>query len=60
MLDNFPVATVTFLVSIVLIVIGYISNDLTLDQAFQSLLYAGGGSGAIGFVRNQSGRGVRR
>ena len=59
-LDNIPVATLTFLASIVLIIIGYIDNDVDFKDAFESLLFAGGASGGIGYVRNQAGKGVRK
>jgi hypothetical protein len=59
-LDDVPVATLTFLASIVLIVIGYIGDDISLKDAFAALGFAGGGSGAIGYVRNQAGRGTRK
>lgn len=59
MLDNVPVATLTFLVSVALVVIAYISNDLSIEDAFVCLGLAGGGAGAIGHARNGAGRGVR-
>lgn len=58
-LDNLPVASLTFIASVVLIVIGYISNDLSIKDAFEALALAGGGSFGIGYVRNQAGKGVR-
>lgn len=58
-LDDVPVATLTFLTSIVLIVIGYVGDDIGFKEAFEALALAGGGSGAIGYVRNQAGRGTR-
>lgn len=60
MLDDLPVASITFLASIVLIVVAYISNDVNVKEAFELLALAGGGSFGIGYVRNQAGRGVRR
>ena len=59
-LDNLPVATLTFLSGIVLIVIGYVDDKLTLEQAFESLVFLGGGSAGIGYVRNQAGKGIRK
>lgn len=59
-LDNVRVATITFLASIVLIVIAYVSNDISFETAFQCLALAGGGSAAVGYVRNQAGHGVGR
>lgn len=58
-LDNLPVATLTFLAGLVLIIVGYVSGDVSFDDAFKSLGFLGGGSGAIGYVRNQAGKGVR-
>lgn len=60
MLDDLPIASITFVVSVVLIVIGYVSDDLSLEAAFEALGLAGAGSFGIGYVRNQAGRGVRR
>lgn len=59
MLDNIPVATITFLVGTVLIVIAYLSNDLSISEALKDLGYVGVGAGAIGIARNGAGRGVR-
>lgn len=59
-LDDLPLATLTFLSGVVLLVIGYIDDRFTIEEAFKSLLYLGGASGAIGFVRNAAGKGVRR
>jgi hypothetical protein len=58
-LDNLPVGTIVFLASIVLIIIAYISNDVSFEGAFTALGLAGGGSGAIGIARAQSGKGLR-
>lgn len=58
-LDDLPVATITFLVGVVLIVIGYVTDDISINNAFESLALVGGGSFGIGYVRNQAGRGVR-
>lgn len=59
-LDDIPVASITFLASVVVVVIAYVSNDLNVEEAFEALALAGGGSFGIGYVRNQAGRGVRR
>ncbi len=59
-LDDIPVASITFLAAVVCVVIGYISNDLSLEEAFEAIALAGGGSFGIGYVRNQANRGVRR
>jgi hypothetical protein len=60
MLDDLPVASITFLASVILIIIGYVGDDVSFEDAFKCLAFAGGGSGAIGYVRNQAGRGVRK
>jgi hypothetical protein len=59
-LDDLPLATITFLVGVVLIVIGYVDDRLTMEKAFESLVFLGGASGGIGFVRNQAGKGVKK
>jgi hypothetical protein len=58
-LDDLPVATLTYIAGIVLAVVGYVSNDINLQEAFIALGVLGGGTGAIGYVRNQAGKGVR-
>lgn len=59
MLDKLPVATITFLVSIVLIVIAYATDDIDIQQAFEFLGLSGVAAGGIGWARNGAGRGVR-
>jgi hypothetical protein len=59
-LDDLPVATLTFLVGVVLVVVGYVGDDVSFEDAYKAVLYLGGGSGAIGYVRNQAGKGVRK
>jgi hypothetical protein len=58
-LDKLPVATLTFLAGVVLIVLGYIDDKVSFEEAFESLLFLGGGSAGIGYVRNQAGKGLR-
>jgi hypothetical protein len=60
LLDELPVATLTFLAGVVLIVIGYVDDRLTMEKAFESLVFLGGGSAGIGYVRNQAGKGIRK
>lgn len=60
MLDDVPVATVTFLVGVVLILIGYALDDISIDAAFEYLVMVGGTSFGIGYVRNQAGRGLKK
>lgn len=55
--QKFPVATVTFVVSIVLIFLGYLNDDLTIKGAFEALGFAGVGSGAVGISRSLVGKG---
>lgn len=55
--QKFPVATVTFLVAIALIVLGYVENTVTFEQAFEALGLAGVGSGAVGISRSLVGKG---
>jgi hypothetical protein len=59
-LDDVPMATLVFIVGSILIVIGYIDNTVSFDEAFKSLLFLGGGSGALGYVRNQAGKGIHK
>lgn len=58
-LDDLPVATITFLAGLVLIIVGYVSNDISFENAFEATAFLGGGSFGIGYVRNQAGKGVR-
>lgn len=60
MLDDLPVATCTFLASIILIVLGYIEDVVGFRDAFFALAAAGGASYGIGVPRNGAGRGVRK
>jgi hypothetical protein len=59
-LDNLPVATLTFLVGVAILVIGYIGDDIAFDEVWEKLLFLGGGSAGIGYVRNQAGKGVKK
>lgn len=59
-LDDLPLATLTFLVGSVLIVIGYLDDSVSFDEAFKSLLFLGGGAGAVGYVRNGAGKGLKK
>lgn len=58
-LNELPVATITFLVGLALVVAAYVSNDISFNDAYQNVLYLGGGSAAIGYVRNQAGKGLK-
>lgn len=59
-LDDLPVATLTFLAGVVLVVVAYLNDTINFDDAMQSVLFLGGGSGAIGYVRNQAGKGLKK
>ena len=59
LLDDLPVASITFIAAVVCVIVGYVSNDLSLEEAFEAIALAGGGSFGIGYVRNQAGKGVR-
>ena len=58
-LDKLPLATIVFLVGLVLIVIAYLSDDLSIEESLEAIGFVGLGSGAIGIARNGSGRGLR-
>lgn len=59
-LDDLPLATLTFIAGIVLTVIAYCSNDIGFQQALIALGVLGGGTAGVGYVRNQAGKGIRR
>jgi uncharacterized membrane protein YtjA (UPF0391 family) len=58
-LDKLPLATITFLVGTVLTVIAYLSDDLSIIEAFAALGFTGLGAGQIGQARNGAGRGIK-
>lgn len=59
-LDDAPVATPVFIAGLVIVVIAYLSNDLSVLEAFAALGLTGAGSGAIGHARNGAGKGLRK
>ena len=59
-LDDVPMATIQALAGIVLAVIAYVSNDISIFQAFVAVGANTAGAGAIGVARNQAGRGIKR
>jgi hypothetical protein len=59
-LDDLPLASLTFIAGVVLTVIAYVSNDVGYQDALVALGALGGGTGALGYVRNQAGRGLRK
>lgn len=60
MLDDIPLASFSFIAGVIIIVLGYLNNDLTVDQALIAAGAIGGGAGAIGHARNGAGRGMRK
>lgn len=60
LLDDLPLASIVALVSIVLVVIGYLGDDLSLEDALTSLGAVLGGTGVVGLARAASGKGVRK
>lgn len=58
LLDTLPVATLTFLAGVALVVIAYCGGDVSFDDAFRDVLFLGGGAGAVGYVRNGAGKGI--
>lgn len=60
LLDDLPVATVSFVAGVTLLVIAYANGSISLDDAFKSLVYLGGAAGAVGYVRNGANKGVRK
>lgn len=59
MLDDLPIGTLIALSSIVLAIIGYLSGDLSITDAFLAVGAVNGGAGVLGIARAQSGKGIR-
>lgn len=59
MLDKIPLATLTFLAGVALLLIAYLNDSVSFDEAWKDLLYLGAACGAIGYVRNGAGKGMR-
>lgn len=60
MLDHVPIATLQAIAGIVLAVIAYLNNDLTIFQAFIAVGANTAGAGALGHARNGAGRGIKQ
>lgn len=58
-LDQLPVASITFVVGVLLVLAAYIVGDVEFKDAYEAILYLGGGSAAIGIARNQAGKGKK-
>jgi len=59
-LDDVPVATLSFIAGAVIAVIAYLSNDLSAFEALAAVGIVGFGGGKVGEARNGAGRGVKR
>ena len=59
MLDNVPVATPTWIAVSALILIAYLSGDLSIVEALGLFGVTSFGVGKIGEARNGAGRGVK-
>ncbi len=59
-LDNVPLATITFLAGVVLVAIAAINNNITLDEALKDLGALGAGTGLLGVARAASGKGIKK
>lgn len=59
-LDDLPMATLVSIASIVIIVIAYVSNDLSVGDALLALGASLGGAGVLGHARNGANRGMRK
>jgi len=59
-LDDLPMATLVSIAAIVIVVIGYIDNDLTVEEALLAVGAATGGAGVLGHARNGANRGMRK
>lgn len=59
MLDNIPLASVVFVAGLLGGLIALVTGEITFAAFREWFLYLGGGSAAIGYVRNQAGRGTR-
>lgn len=58
-LDRLPLATLLSIAALVVIVVAYIRNDLSLEEALLYLGVTTGGAGVLGVARAQSGKGTR-
>lgn len=59
LLDNVPVATLSFIAGAAVALIGYLNHDLSVFQALAAVGIVGFGGGKIGEARNGAGRGVK-
>jgi Na+/H+ antiporter NhaD/arsenite permease-like protein len=59
-LDDVPLATLTFIAGLVVIVVAMVNNDLSVDDALKAVGALGLGSGGIGLARSSAGRGLKK
>jgi hypothetical protein len=59
LVGDLPVATISFIAGVTLLIIAYANGTVSLDDAFKDLVYLGGAAGGIGYVRNGANKGVR-
>lgn len=59
LLDSLRVGTLITLAGIGCIVWGYATGDLSINEAFKYLAYAGGTGTAVGIMRTYSGKGIK-
>lgn len=58
-LNDLPLGSIIAVVGIVLIAFGYVTDDISINDAFQYLAYVGGSSAAIGIMRTHAGKGIK-
>lgn len=58
-LDNLPLGTLIAIAGIIVGIVGYITGDLSFEQAMIAIGAVNGGAGAIGLARAASGKGTR-
>lgn len=58
-LDDIPLASVSFVVGIVLTVIAYLNGTLSYDDAIKAVSALGVGTGVLGYARAKSGKGTK-
>lgn len=59
-LNDLPLATLTFLAGIVIVVVACIRNDISVEEGLKLIGYVGVGAGVVGHARNGAGRGMRK
>lgn len=57
-LDNLPVASIVFVAGLLVVLIGLITGDLSVNEAMEYIAQLGVGTGAIGVARSLGGKGA--